>query len=686
MVACSGIALSMITFWVTNHQLTIHKRLDFEWAGQNRYRAFQKEVGDKLGTLGKLRTLLMGQPKFSQERFTVSATAIMSGHDAIKAFIWIPQGSDSFRDGYIKNRPEFAKNWSWEYMPDIKPLLNSTAESGQMMARVLQIANKSNPATLFAVFLPVYTNEIEHYPATRVQITPRGFVVGIYHLDQMLTTALDPLEPRGIDIWIQDPDMPAREGDLSHYASRLRRNKQVTSSNPHAVSHPLKIMETIQVADRSWRFTALANPLFRSSQAFNEGPWILLIEGVLFTIVLVLYLIRMQSEIRKRMKIAQALQESEEKFRTLLDHSPDNIITLDGEGRILFMNRPFPKSAVTQKIGVGFIDLLPESLRNKHQRAIDKTMRDKSVEHIRFSLPDLSWWEARLIPINLDNGAATIMLIISDVTRDHLLNAQAIRNARLASLGVLAASVAHEINNPNSAIQFNNAILMRTWGDIPSVLRRYSENINQFSLGGMPAEEAMEAIPRLMTGIERSTKRIKKIVGNLKHMARQDKGGMEQNVNIGDVIQAAISILQNQVKKFTDFCHLDAGGDLPLIRGNAQQLEQVVINILLNALQSLPDRSRRVHLSTTIDETRENLLILIHDEGVGIDAEVLKHITDPFFTTKDTSGGTGLGLSISADIINNHGGKIFFDSKVGEGTLVTIKLPTIPSALESLQT
>ncbi|MBF0382888.1 MAG: PAS domain S-box protein [Magnetococcales bacterium] len=686
LVACTGIALSLATYWVTSHQLQIHKRLDFEWAGQNRHRAFQKEVGDKLATLGKLRTLLMGLPKLSQKRFAVSATAIMSGHGAIMALAWVPRDGSGIEDGYIKSSPEYAEYLNLKQMPDIKPFLRADADEDDMTARVLQIGNRQNPATLFAVFLPTYFKKFD--PSAKVEKTkkPQGFVVGIFRLDRMLTTSLDPLEPRGIDIWLNEPEIPGQSGILSHYASRLRQNQHSPTVDHNTTDKNLKLVTTVQVADRSWTFTALANPMFRSAQAFNEGPWILLVEGILFTVVLVLYLMRMQNEIKKRIKIASALQESEERLRNLLDHSPDIIITLDDNGKILFMNQPFPKSSTSQKVGSGFIELLPKSLQNKHKIAIDKVFNDHTVENLRFSLPDLSWWEARLIPIKQHQKVAKVMLIISDVTQTHLLHAQAVRNARLASLGVLAASVAHEINNPNSAIHFNNSILKRTWGDILSVLRRYSENIDQFSLGGMPAEEAIEAIPRLMDGIERSTKRIKKIVGNLKHMARQDKGGMEQNVNISDVIQAAISILQNQIKKYTDFCLLNAGDDLPLIRGNAQQLEQVIINVLLNALQSLPDRSRRIHLSTTVDKTGENILIQIQDEGVGIAEDILKNITDPFFTTKETSGGTGLGLSISSDIISNHGGKIFFDSKVDEGTMVTIKLPTIPSALVSLQT
>ncbi|MBF0454280.1 MAG: PAS domain S-box protein [Magnetococcales bacterium] len=688
LVACTGIALSIATFWVTNHQLTIHKQLDFKWAGQNRYRAFQKELGDSLGALDELRTLLVGVPnKITQENFQLSSVAIMSNHEEILSFAWIPHGSREKQKEFLQKSRDTGEQWGWEHLPSMKPYLEKASTSGEMVASIVRFDNNQGQNTLFAVFLVVYPGSLKPTHSTVRQITPLGYVVGIYQLDQIVTASLDPLEPRGIDIWIQDPFMLKAEKTLFHYASRLRGQKQQqTSIEVPPISHELKVIETIKVADREWTFTALANPLFRSSQAFNEGPWILLIEGIVFTAVLILYLIRLQSEMRKRMRVSQALKESEEQFRNLLDHSPDIVTALDKRGQTLFINRPFPNASINHEIGAEFINLLPPSLHRKYRQVMEQALSDKEVKNWRFSMPDFSWWDARVIPIDLDHGEVKVMLIISDVTQDRMLHAQAIRNARLASLGVLAASVAHEINNPNSAIQFNNAILMRTWGDIPAVLRRYSDNISQFSLGGMPAEEALEAIPRLMAGIERSTSRIKKIVGNLKHMARQDKGGMEQEINMGEVIQAAISILQNQVKKYTDFCHLDPDMELPVIRGNAQQLEQVIINILLNALQSLPDRSRRVLLATAIDETKENILITIHDEGVGMEEETMKNILDPFFTTKETTGGTGLGLSISSDIICNHGGKISFDSKVGEGTLVTIRLPIIPSVLSGLQT
>ncbi|MBF0382219.1 MAG: PAS domain S-box protein [Magnetococcales bacterium] len=686
LVACAGIALSIATYWVTNHQLTTYKQQDFEWAGQNRFRAFQKEMGDSLSALEELRTLLIGVPEITRANFQISSIAIMSSHKEILSFAWIPHESDNKKIKYIQNSGGASNWWSWEDMSDVQSNLKKASKSSEMVATVVKLRNQQDTGTLFAVILALFPDGFDPQQSQIRQLNPIGYIAGIYNLNQIVTASIDPLEPRGIDVWIQDVPEANLKRTLYRYDSRLKgENPQVPEDIP-AIKHNLKIVDTVNVANHEWTFTALANPLFKSSQAFNEGPGILLIEGFLFTVVLILYLFRLQSEMRKRQRVSLALKESEERFRALLDHSPDTIMTINKAGEILFMNRPFPNSADAQKVGANFIDLLPITLHRKFQQSFNSALAGNVEEDIHFSMPDLSWWDARLIPIDLNKKEVKIMLIISDVTKDRVLHAQALRNARLASLGVLAASVAHEVNNPNSAIQFNNSILMRTWSDIPSVLHRYSKNINDFSLGGMPAKEALEAIPRLMAGIERSTSRIKKIVGNLKHMARQDKGGMDQEINMGEVIQAAISILQNQIKKYTDFCHLDHGGDLPAIRGNAQQLEQVIINILLNALQSLPDRSRRVLLTTSVDDSKENILITIHDEGVGMEEETIKSVLDPFFTTKESTGGTGLGLSISSDIINNHGGKISFDSRVGEGTLVTIKLPIIPSILTGLQT
>ena len=114
-----------------------------------------------------------------------------------------------------------------------------------------------------------------------------------------------------------------------------------------------------------------------------------------------------------------------------------------------------------------------------------------------------------------------------------------------------------------------------------------------------------------------------------------------------------------------------------------QQLEQVIINLITNSCHALPNKEKGIIISTSYDMDSKNIIINIQDEGIGIPSESLKHILDPFFTTKRDYGGTGLGLSVSYNIIKDHGGELSFTSELGKGTTATIRLPVGPLVPES---
>jgi polar amino acid transport system substrate-binding protein len=115
-----------------------------------------------------------------------------------------------------------------------------------------------------------------------------------------------------------------------------------------------------------------------------------------------------------------------------------------------------------------------------------------------------------------------------------------------------------------------------------------------------------------------------------------------------------------------------------MFKGNSQRLEQVVINLIVNACESLQDKSRSVSISTRFDAADDRVIVQVKDEGVGIQPEALQRIRDPFFTTKRDSGGTGLGLTISDKIVRDHRGELIFESEPDSGTTVTIRLPIKP--------
>jgi signal transduction histidine kinase len=146
-------------------------------------------------------------------------------------------------------------------------------------------------------------------------------------------------------------------------------------------------------------------------------------------------------------------------------------------------------------------------------------------------------------------------------------------------------------------------------------------------------------------------------------------------VDVAKVLHSAYSILQHQIQKQTDHCDLDLPETLPPIRGNAQQLEQVFINLILNALQSLPSRTAHLWVTAETEADGAQLRVSVIDQGTGIKDEDLQHIFDPFFTTRPDQGGTGLGLSICQRIVQNHGGTIDIQSQRGVGTAVSVHLP-----------
>ena len=142
-----------------------------------------------------------------------------------------------------------------------------------------------------------------------------------------------------------------------------------------------------------------------------------------------------------------------------------------------------------------------------------------------------------------------------------------------------------------------------------------------------------------------------------------------------DVIGEALLIINNEVRKHTDLLALNLPNNLPTVRGNSQKLEQVFINIILNALHALPDRNKKINISAEYDKEQETIIVSVQDEGVGIDECCIDKITQPFYTTKPDGIGTGLGLSISKSIIQEHKGSLLIQSKPNSGTRVSIIIP-----------
>ncbi|GFO68126.1 hypothetical protein GMLC_17050 [Geomonas limicola] len=279
-------------------------------------------------------------------------------------------------------------------------------------------------------------------------------------------------------------------------------------------------------------------------------------------------------------------------------------------------------------------------------------------------------------------GSQVVYCTFRDVTERIRMEREArniqsklIQANKMTSLGLLVSGVAHEINNPNNYIMANARVLSRAWQDALKFLREYHRENGEFLLGGIPFSELDAHSGELFEGIIDGTLRIDAIINNLKGFARQERNVQEVEVDLNKVATSAVTLLHHELVKFTSNFHVDLAGQLPKVKGNVQQLGQVIINLLTNACHALPEKSRGIWLSTGYDEARGEVTITVRDEGCGITRDDGSRIMEPFFTTKLDTGGTGLGLSICCSIVKDHLGRLEYLSEPGSGTTFTVRLP-----------
>lgn len=274
-----------------------------------------------------------------------------------------------------------------------------------------------------------------------------------------------------------------------------------------------------------------------------------------------------------------------------------------------------------------------------------------------------------------DGGEETVLEICRDVTRDMYMKSQLIQSSKLASVGKLVAGVAHEINNPNTFIRGNINIIDEAMKDIMPLLDGLAQTESQLTIARLDYDIFKENIPILIEDMKSGADRIKKIVDGLRNFAKKDEGLLIDDVDINLLIKNNMRFTEKEIRKRARFVtQLDE--KIPVLKGNIQKLEQVIMNLLLNASQAMcRDKEGIITVVTSLDDLSTEITVKIIDNGKGMSEETQKHIFDPFFTTKREHGGTGLGLSISYGIIQEHNGKIEVLSRQGEGTTFTIRLP-----------
>ena len=371
-------------------------------------------------------------------------------------------------------------------------------------------------------------------------------------------------------------------------------------------------------------------------------------------------------DISERKRIENELREANQFFKNLIESSVDGIIAADMKGNIFIFNKGaetltgYTAEEVIGKVHItkiypdGVAKEIMKKLRSPEYGGVGKftpiplNVVNKFGEEIPIQLSAALIYDGtskEIASVGIFTDLRSRVKMEKKLQETHL---QLVSSEKMASLGKLAAGIAHEINNPLGGILIYSSLIM---------------------------EDLSEEDPRRgdLARIVQEAGRCKEIVRSLLEFARQTEPKMEPT-DINRAINDGLFFLVNQalfhniqiIKKFDPF--------LPFVRGNASQLKQVFMNIIVNAAEAMHGNGV-LTITTSPAPDQKTVFVEFTDTGEGIPEENFTRIFDPFFTTKEVGKGTGLGLATSYGIVEDHGGKIGVKSKVGEGTTFTIELP-----------
>ena len=350
------------------------------------------------------------------------------------------------------------------------------------------------------------------------------------------------------------------------------------------------------------------------------------------------------------------LMQSRNTLRAMFDSIPTSIYIVDGKYKIVAINNSRSRRA-EQKPSNLVGKICYEVLYQRGQPCSGCRVNETFLSKLNTQRSDRQWlnndqiidWEITTYAI-LDEleYPAQVIIFEQDVTLEKRLEANLIQSEKLAAVGQLAAGVAHEINNPLSAVIANAQLLRR---DMPN-----------------DAVDAMESVEL----IETAGLRASQVVRNLLGFARKEQYDFLA-IDLNETILNALSLVKHEAVTRSMDIETDLAEDMPMIHASKDHLQSVWINIILNALDSMQPGKGTIIIKSTY--ANDEFKVKISDNGVGIAPEKVSRIFEPFFTTKDPGRGTGLGLSICHRIVKQHGGIIQVDSLSGTGTKFTISLP-----------
>jgi signal transduction histidine kinase/CheY-like chemotaxis protein len=248
---------------------------------------------------------------------------------------------------------------------------------------------------------------------------------------------------------------------------------------------------------------------------------------------------------------------------------------------------------------------------------------------------------------------------------------------KMETLGTLVAGVAHEINNPLNLIMYNIPLLKKIWVDfLPIFIERKKIEPEQ-KFGGFSYAFLEDNLVQLVADMELAAHRVAKTVSDLKNFSKQSNVAEKAPMQVNSAVNNAMRLAKTTLRKSSVHVNLKLEDELPHIDGNLQSIEQIILNILINAIQAIDHKQGEIEITTGFQAKDGRVFINIKDNGKGISTAIADKIFLPFVTDKQNEGGTGLGLSVTYTLIKAHQGEIIFDTRSDRGTSFTVYFPTL---------
>ena len=356
------------------------------------------------------------------------------------------------------------------------------------------------------------------------------------------------------------------------------------------------------------------------------------------------------------------LRNKTNELQAVFDSIVDGVVIFDSDGRVQYRNHVCPRMFPGESLlGQPCQRLFHRETRLSSEACpVEAALRGEN-RHIAFTETKAGLtrhFEATATPIEDAYGRPSRALIfLRDVTERRVQELHLMQAEKMSSVGVLAAGVAHEINNPLTSVA----------GYAEALLRRLRERPD------LAEDDGLVDFPGYLQVIVREAYRCKSIIESLVSFSRKSDGSFAA-VHLGDLIREVLELVGHRARYDEVEIRHDLDPFAPFVRGDAAGLRQVILNLTLNAIQAIQGKGS-VELSTRAEADR--VIFRVRDSGCGIPAEVLDRIWDPFFTTKAVGQGLGLGLSVSYNIVQRHGGHIDVESRQGHGSLFSVFLPAL---------